>query len=114
MFTGMDVFGTDVVALRHKGPLGSHVSTLAEVLEKQGYTTVCVGFSGNPASRGFQKYLDFSGWGSWEEGRSPKAENLNAVTIPVLRELFLPDGLHPSDAGNRRIADRLEAFLRAL
>ena len=34
--------------------------------------------------------------------------------IPVLRELFLPDGLHPSDAGNRRIADRLEAFLRAL
>ena len=87
MFTGMDVFGTDVVALRHKGPLGSHVSTLAEVLEKQGYTTVCVGFSGNPASRGFQKYLDFSGWGSWEEGRSPKAENLNAVTIPVLREL---------------------------
>ena len=87
MFTGMDVFGTDVVALRHKGPLGDHVSTLAEVLEKQGYTTVCVGFSGNPASRGFQKYIDFSGWGSWETGRSPKAENLNDATIPVLREL---------------------------
>ena len=34
--------------------------------------------------------------------------------VPALRELFLPDGLHPSDAGNRRIADRLEAFLRAL
>ena len=87
MFTGMDVFGTDVVALRHKGPMGNHVSTLAEVLEKEGYTTVCVGFSGNPAARGFQKYIDFSGWGSWEAGRSPKAENLNAVTIPALREL---------------------------
>jgi len=87
MFTGMDVFGTDVVALRHKGPMGSHVSTLAEVLEKQGYTTVCVGFSGNPAARGFQKYIDFPGWGSWETGRSPKAEHLNDVTIPVLREL---------------------------
>jgi arylsulfatase A-like enzyme len=87
MFTGMDVFGTDVVALRHKGPLGDHVSTLAEVLGKQGYTTVCVGFSGNPASRGFQKYVDFPGWGSWETGRSPKAENLNVATIPVLREL---------------------------
>ena len=87
MFTGMDVFGTDVVALRHKGPMGNHVSTLAEVLAKEGYTTVCVGFSGNPAARGFQKYIDFSGWGSWEAGRSPKAENLNAVTIPVLREL---------------------------
>ena len=45
MFTGMDVFGTDVVALRHKGPLGNHVETLAEVLGKQGYNTVCVGFS---------------------------------------------------------------------
>ena len=91
MLTGMDVFGTDVVALRHKGGLGNHVQTLAEVLEKQGYTTVCVGFSNNPASRGFQKYIDFSGWGSWDEGRSPKAENLNAQTLPVLRELAALD-----------------------
>ena len=87
MFTGMDVFGTDVVALRHKGPLGGHVTTLAETLAAEGYTTVCVGFSGNPASRGFQKYLDFSGWGSWEQGRSHKAENLNAITIPELKAL---------------------------
>ncbi len=87
MFTGMDTFGTDVVALRHPGPLGSHVVTLAEVLGGEGYATTCVGFSGNPASRGFQKYLDFSGWGSWEEGRSHKAENLNEVTIPELERL---------------------------
>ena len=87
MFTGMDVFGTDVVALRHQGGLGSHVTTLAEMLAAEGYTTVCVGFSGNPASRGFQKYIDFPGWGSWEQGRSPKAENLNAVTIPELKRL---------------------------
>lgn len=87
MFTGMDVFGTDVVALRHRGGLGTHVKTLSEVLGENGYATTCVGFSGNPASRGFQKYLDFAGWGSWEEGRSPKAENLNAVAIPELREL---------------------------
>ena len=87
MFTGMDVFSTDVVALRHKGGLGEHVKTLAEVLGENGYATTCVGFSGNPASRGFQKYLDFPGWGSFDEGRSPKAENLNKVTIPELREL---------------------------
>ncbi|MHB0999612.1 MAG: sulfatase family protein [Armatimonadota bacterium] len=87
MFTGMDVFGTDVVALRHEGGLGSHVTTLAEVLGEQGYNTTCVGFSGNPASRGFQNYIDFSGWGSWEEGRSPKAENLNAITIPEMKRL---------------------------
>ena len=87
MFTGMDTFGTDVVALRHEGPLGSHVTTLAEVLGGSGYATTCVGFSGNPASRGFQKYLDFSGWGSWEEGRSHKAENLNEVSIPELERL---------------------------
>lgn len=87
MFTGLDCFGTDVVALRHQGGLGSHVRTLAEILGDEGYSTTCVGFSGNPASRGFQKYLDFEGWGSWEKGRSPKAENLNAVTIPELKRL---------------------------
>jgi arylsulfatase A-like enzyme len=87
MFTGMDCFGTDVVALRHQGPLGTHVKTLAEALGERGYDTTCVGFSGNEASRGFHSYLDFSGWGSWEEGRSHKAENLNAVAIPELKRL---------------------------
>jgi arylsulfatase A-like enzyme len=87
MFTGMDCFSTDVVALRHEGGLGAHMKTLAEIVGEQGYNTTCVGFSGNPASRGFQKYLDFEGWGSWETGRSPKAENLNAVTIPELKRL---------------------------
>lgn len=87
MFTGMDCFGTDVVALRHQGVLGDHVKTLAEVLGERGYNTTCVGFSGNQASRGFANYIDFSGWGSWEDGRSPKAENLNAVTIPELQRL---------------------------
>lgn len=87
MFTGMDVFGTDVVTLRHQGPLGDHLKTLAEILGKKGYNTTCVGFSGNPASRGFQTYLDFKGWGSWEEGRSHKAECLNEVAIPELKRL---------------------------
>jgi arylsulfatase A-like enzyme len=87
MFTGMDTFGMDVVALRHEGGLRKGLTTLAEILGKRGYATTCVGFSGNPASRGFQKYLDFEGWGSWEAGRSPKAENLNKVTIPELKRL---------------------------
>jgi arylsulfatase A-like enzyme len=91
MFTGMDCFGTDVVALRHRGGLGTHVKTLAEILGEAGYATTCVGFSGNPAARGFQKYLDFAGWGSWEQGRSPKAENLNAVAIPELKALAKGD-----------------------
>jgi arylsulfatase A-like enzyme len=87
MFTGMDCFGTNVVALRHEGPLDDHVKTLPELLGEHGYNTTCVGFSHNAASRGFQRYLDFSGWGSWEEGRSHKAENLNAVAIPELKRL---------------------------
>jgi arylsulfatase A-like enzyme len=87
MFTGMDCFGMDVVALRHEGGLGKHLKTLAEVLGETGYNTSCVGFSGNPASRGFQKYIDFEGWGAWEKGRSHKAENLNAVTLPELKRL---------------------------
>jgi arylsulfatase A-like enzyme len=87
MFTGMDCFGTDVVALRHKGQMEDHVTTLAEVLGNDGYNTTCIGFGGNPASRGFQNYLEFPGWGSYEEGRSPKAENMNKVAIPELKRL---------------------------
>ena len=87
MLTGMDCFSTNVVALRHQGGIVDGVQTLPEVLRENGYNTTCVGFSGNAASRGFDKYLDFSGWGSWEEGRSPKAENLNAVAIPELERL---------------------------
>ena len=87
MLTGMDVFSTQVVALRHKGPLTSRVKTLAEVLKDAGYNTTCVGFTGNPSSRGFDTYLDYAGWGSWNEGRSPKAQNLNRVAIPELDRL---------------------------
>lgn len=87
MFTGMDCFGTNVVALRHEGGIDKGLTTLAEMLNAEEYNTTCVGFSGNAASRGFQKFIDFSGWGSWAEGRSPKAENLNAVAIPELKRL---------------------------
>jgi len=91
MLTGMDVFGTQVVALRHKGPLRPEIKTLAEILRENGYNTTCVGFSGNPSSRGFDTYLNYAGWGSWREGRSPKAQNLNEVTIPELDRLVNED-----------------------
>jgi arylsulfatase A-like enzyme len=91
MLTGMDVFSTQVVALRHKGGLRPEIKTLPAILKEAGYATTCVGFSGNAASRGFDKYLDFAGWGSWNEGRSPKAENLNAVALPELDRLVAQD-----------------------
>lgn len=87
MFTGLDAFGTNIVALRHKGTFAPGVATLAEILKKEGYRTTCVGFDGNPASRGFDKHLSYEGWGSWEQGRSPKAENLNAQALPELKAL---------------------------
>jgi len=87
MLTGMDVLSTQVVALRHKGPMRPEIKTLAEVLREAGYNTTSVGFSGNPASRGFDTYLDYAAWGSWDEGRSPKAQNLNAAAIPELDRL---------------------------
>jgi len=87
MLTGRDCMGTQVVALRHQGPLRPEVPTLAEMLSDQGYNTTCVGFTGNPSARGFDTYLDYAGWGSWNEGRSPKAQNLNDVTIPELDRL---------------------------
>lgn len=34
--------------------------------------------------------------------------------VPVVRELYMPDGLHPNDAGHARIAERLIGFLGTL
>jgi len=87
MLTGLDTFSTQVVALRHQGPLREEVKTLAEILREVGYDTTCVGFSG-PSARGFDTYLNYSGWGPDESGRSPKAENLNKTTLPELNRLI--------------------------
>jgi len=87
MLTGLDAFSTQVVALRHKGGLREDVQTLPEILREHGYASTCVGFGGNPSSRGFDKYIEYPSWGSWNEGRSPKAQNLNDVAIPELDRL---------------------------
>jgi arylsulfatase A-like enzyme len=91
MLSGRDCFGTDVVALRHKGPMREGVKTLAEVLGENGYNTTCVGFTNNPSSRGFDSYLDYEAWLPDETGRCPKAENLNDVAIPELKRLNAED-----------------------
>ena len=39
--------------------------------------------------------------------------NLNPE-LPIIRETFMPDGLHPNDAGHARIASRLIGFLKSL
>jgi arylsulfatase A-like enzyme len=93
MLSGRDCFTTQVVALRHKGGLRPEIRTLAEILRAEGYVSSCVGFTGNPSSRGFDRYFDYAGWGSWNEGRSPKAENLNQVAVPELDRLI--DGGEP-------------------
>lgn len=89
MFTGRDCFGTNTVALRHEGLVTC--DTLAEILGKEGYETTCVGFQSNAASRGFQNYLSFTSWGGINDGRLPKAENLNKVAIPELKRLAAGD-----------------------
>src|SRR4051794_14573554 len=91
MLTGLDCFGTRVVALRHQGGLRADVATLPEILRESGYVSTCVGFTGNPSARGFDTYLDYAGWGSWNDGRSPKAENLNRVALPELDRLAAQD-----------------------
>lgn len=91
MFTGLDCFGTQVVALRHKGGLRPDMKTMAEILGEEGYNTTCVGFTGNPSSRGFDTYLEYEAWGSWDEGRCAKAQLLNDVALPELDRLVTAD-----------------------
>ena len=90
MLTGMDCFGTNVVALRHEGELAPGIKTLAEILRENGYDTTCVGFK-NCSGRGFDNYIDFEGWNAQADGRAHKAENLNAVSIPELERLSKGD-----------------------
>lgn len=85
MLTGLDCFGTDCVALRHKGDLIDSIETLPEVLRKHGYTSTCIGFNGNAGSRGFDNYISY---GDWEPN---KAANLNDQAIPELDRLAKQD-----------------------
>ena len=87
MLTGMDSFGTQVVALRHQGPLRSEVLTAAEIFRDFGYDTSCVGFTGNPSSRGFDRYFDYPAWDCPPEGRMHKAHDLNKVAVPELERM---------------------------
>ncbi len=34
--------------------------------------------------------------------------------VPVIRQMYVPDGLHPNDAGHEKIANRLLGFLQSL
>jgi arylsulfatase A-like enzyme len=88
MLTGRDCFGTQVVALRHKGGLRTDIPTMAEILRQDaGYVSACVGFGGNPSNRGFDEYLNYEAWGSAADGKAHKAEGLNDVTLPLLDKL---------------------------
>ena len=91
MLTGMDIFTTQLVAHRPKGPLRPEVKTLPEILREHGYNTVSVGFSGRASSRGFDEYLNFTQMGSWSQGRVPKAQRLNELALPALDSLVAAD-----------------------
>ncbi len=86
MLTGRDCFGTQIVALRHKGEMRGDIRTLQEILKAEGYASTCVGFH-SPSARNFDTYIDFEGWGAGPDGYSHKAENLNKVAIPELERL---------------------------
>ncbi|MGI6634565.1 MAG: sulfatase [Christensenellales bacterium] len=91
MLTGRDCFGTGVVGLSQK-TIAPGVPVLAEMLRERGYDTTCIGFEGNAAGRGFDRYIGFKGWGpDHDDGRAHKAQNLNEVALPELERLAQGD-----------------------
>jgi arylsulfatase A-like enzyme len=86
ILTGRDVFSTQMVSLGPKGPLDTSQPTLPEICKKAGYKSTCVGFDGG-FYRGFDEYLTFEGWPSWEDRPARKAENLNAQALPALEKM---------------------------
>ena len=91
MLSGLDAFSTQVVALMHQGPIRPEVTMLPELLGDLGYNTTCVGLGQNKSSRGFDTYLSYQAWGSWNEGRLEKAQDLNRVAVPELDRLLDQD-----------------------
>jgi arylsulfatase A-like enzyme len=89
MLTGMDVMSTEMVSLSPKGPLPEDMPTLAELLGRNGYRSACIGFG--DWYRGFDQYAGFEAWGPWEGRPLRKAENLNAVTLPILDDMAKDD-----------------------
>ncbi len=86
MLSGRDVIANQQVALSALGPMAKDQPTLPELLRPAGYRSVMVGHG--KWYRGFDKYLQYEGWGGpWEERPSRKAENLNNVTLPELERL---------------------------
>jgi arylsulfatase A-like enzyme len=86
MLTGRDIVANQQVALSPLGPMADDQPTLPELLKPAGYRSVMVGHG--EWYRGFDKYLQYEGWGGpWEERPSRKAENLNAVVLPELERL---------------------------
>jgi arylsulfatase A-like enzyme len=90
ILTGCDVINTQMPSLRPLGPLPEDIRTMPEIFREAGYNTTCVGFHGD-FYRGFQTYLNFEGWVSWEDRPARKAENLNAIALPELEKLAADD-----------------------
>ncbi|HOD49628.1 MAG TPA: sulfatase [Candidatus Hydrogenedentes bacterium] len=86
MLTGRDVIANQQVALGPLGPMAEDQPTLPELLRPAGYRSVMVGHG--EWYRGFDKYLQYEGWGGpWDERPSRKAENLNNAVLPELERL---------------------------
>lgn len=73
MLSGLDAFGSQVVALQHRGGIRPEVTMLSELLRDRGYDTTCVGFSGrtgsaNGAAATRRAGRRGSGGGEWSGG----------------------------------------------
>ena len=91
MLTGLDVFGTDRVSLREPGPIMDEVATLPEILKAAGYVCESIGLD-DRLCKGFDQYHGFAGgWGGWDSRPLRKAEELNAVALPILERLAAGD-----------------------
>lgn len=87
MLTGLDVFGTDRVSLREAGAIMDEIATLPEILRTAGYVSEALGLD-DRLCKGFDQYHGFAGgWGGWDNRPLRKAEELNAVALPILDRL---------------------------
>ena len=88
MLTGMDTFGTQVVALRHKGPPPRRSENISRNTERSSAMIQLALDSVDRVDAVLIPISTLQDGGPDDTGRSPKAENLNRTTLPELNRLI--------------------------
>lgn len=85
MFTGKDIYETEITGQSHRPELSPHIKTVAELLQAEGYFTAAADSLGRWFARGFEVYESYS-WPHEKGQPLRKGEAVNRVALSILEQ----------------------------